>query len=75
MGAAARAGLSTHVTLFDMECFPPHALAAGEGGDEAEGLLDLWTTLTAQPDPPDAVADVAEAHQRRTGRDRNGVNE
>jgi hypothetical protein len=38
-------GLSTHVTLFDMECFPPHALAAGEGGDEAEALLDLWTTL------------------------------
>ena len=61
-------GLSTHVRLFDLECFPPHALAAGEGGDEADALLDLWTTLTARHDSADAVAYVAEAYHSRTGR-------
>ena len=38
-------GLSTHVALYDLECDPPHAVAVGDGGDEAEALLDLWTTL------------------------------
>jgi hypothetical protein len=40
--------LATHVRLFDMECFPPHPLAAGEGADEADALLALWTMLTGQ---------------------------
>jgi hypothetical protein len=66
--AVLEPGLSTHVTLFDLECFPPHALAAREGGDEAEALLELWTTLTAQGDCPEAVTYVAEAYFRRTGR-------
>jgi hypothetical protein len=55
-------GLSTHVTLFDLECFPPHGLAAGEGADEADALLDLWTTLTGQHESADAVAHVADAY-------------
>jgi len=38
-------GLSTHVTLFDLECFPPHAIAAEEGADEPDALLALWTML------------------------------
>jgi hypothetical protein len=61
-------GLSTHVTLFDLECFPPHALAVGEGGDEADALLDLWTTLRDRKDSADALAHVADAYFRRTGR-------
>jgi hypothetical protein len=61
-------GLSTDVTLFDLECFPPHALAAGEGADEADALLQMWMTLTARDDPSDAMAHVAEACDRRTGR-------
>lgn len=43
-------GLSTHVALFDLECHPPHALAAGEGGDEADALQDLWTVLSDHHD-------------------------
>ena len=61
-------GLSTHVTLVNLECHPPHALATGEGADEADALLDLWTKLTARSEPADAIAIVAEAHHRRTGR-------
>ena len=65
-------GLSTHLTVFDLECFPPHALAAGEGGDEADALLDLWTTLRDRNDSADALAHVAEAYHRRTGRQPGG---
>ena len=61
-------GLSTHVTLFDLECFPPHAVAAGEGGDEADALLDLWTTLGDRNDSADALTHVADAYHKRTGR-------
>ena len=61
-------GLSTHVTLFDMECLPPHALPAGEGADEADALLALWETLTNQHESADAIAVVAEAYFKRTGR-------
>jgi hypothetical protein len=60
-------GLSTHVTLFDFQCFPPHAVAAGEGADEAEALLDLWTSLTAQHGSAEGIAYVAAAYERRTG--------
>ena len=66
-------GLSTHVTLFDFECFPPHALAVGEGGDEADALLDLWTALRGHNDSADAVAYVAAAYSRRTGREPDSV--
>ena len=61
-------GLSTHVTLFDLQCFPPHPIAAGQGGDEADALLELWTALPGQHASADAVAYVAEAYSRRTGR-------
>ena len=61
-------GLSTHVTLFNLECHPPHALATGEGADEADALLDLWTSLPAQHATTDAVAYLAGAYERRTGR-------
>ena len=60
-------GLFTHVTLFDMECFPPHAIAAGETADEADALLVLWTTLTGHEHSADAMAHGAEAYRRRTG--------
>jgi hypothetical protein len=60
-------GLSTHVTLFDLECYPPHPLATGEGADEADALLDLWTKLTARSESDEALAIVAGAHHRRTG--------
>ena len=62
-------GLATHVRLFDLECFPPHALAAGEGGDEADALLALWTTLTDQHESADAIAVVAEAYSGSTQAD------
>lgn len=61
-------GLSTHVTLYDLQCDPPHAIAGGEGGDEAEALQDLWTRLTDRAEPVDGGAFVADAYRRRTGR-------
>jgi hypothetical protein len=61
-------GLSTHVTLFDLENHPSHVLAAGAGGDEAEALLDLWTTLTDRNASDAAIDFVAERYHRRTGR-------
>jgi hypothetical protein len=60
-------GLSTHVALFDSTTDPPHVFAVGHGGDEAEALLDLWTTLTDANEPDEAVAYVAAAYRRRTG--------
>ena len=57
---------SRPTSVFDLECFPPHAPAAGEGGDEADALLALWTTLTGQHHSADAMAHVAEAYRRRT---------
>jgi hypothetical protein len=61
-------GLLTHVVLYDPECSPPHTVADGQGGDEAEALLDLWTTLTDRPESVDAIAVAADAYERRTGR-------
>jgi hypothetical protein len=40
----------------------------GHGGDEAEALLDLWATLCDQDAAQDAIAHVAEAFTRRTGK-------
>ena len=45
-------GLPTHVAVYDLECVPPHAIAGGQGGDEAEALQDLWTTLTDRTGRP-----------------------
>lgn len=53
-------GLVTHVTLFDLEPYPPKTVAGGQGPDEAEALLDLWTTLTARRDSADATSLVAD---------------
>ena len=33
--------LSRHVTLFDLERYPPEPVAGGQGADEAEALLGL----------------------------------
>src|SRR5262245_59427401 len=60
-------GLPTGVTLFDLNCAPPHAVAMGQGADEAEALLDLWTTLTKRAESADAIALVADAYYKRTG--------
>jgi hypothetical protein len=51
-------GLSTHVTLYGLQCDRPHRVAVGHGGDEAEALLDLWTTLTDRNESADAIAFV-----------------
>ena len=65
----------THVTLFDEERkVPYHALAVGvmavgHGADEADTLLDLWTTLVDRDEPTEAIAFVAAAYRRRTGRE------
>ena len=48
-------GLSTHATLFDL-VLSAARVAAGEGGDEADALLDLWTTLTGQNESAEAIA-------------------
>ena len=68
-------GLSAFVALYDVQCNPRHAQAVGEGGDEAETLLDLWTTLIDAADSADAVAYAAAAYCKRTGRqpDRTAV--
>jgi hypothetical protein len=66
-------GLSTHVALYDLQCDPPHAAAVGEGGDEAEALLDLWTRLNEPHDFAQAVAYVAAAYRKRTGRQPEGT--
>jgi hypothetical protein len=68
-------GLMTHVTLFDEEQrtapFPlaVGVMAVGHGADEADTLLDLWTTLVDRDEPSDAIAFVAAAYPRRTGRE------
>ena len=67
-------GLTTHVTLFDEErtgSFPlaVGVMAVGHGADEADTLLDLWTTLMDRDEPSEAIAFVAAAYRRRTGRE------
>lgn len=61
-------GLETHVALYDLEPFPPAAVASGRGADEAEALFDLWTLLTLRPEFLEAIPVVTEAYERRTGR-------
>ena len=69
-------GLSTHVAVYDLECVPPHAIAVGEGGDEAEALLDLWNTIRDHSESAEASTFVAAAYERRTGRQtRTSANE
>jgi len=45
-----------------------HQIADGEGADEIETLLNLWTRLTETNASEDAIACVASAYQRRTGK-------
>ena len=71
LGAGARA--ATHVTLSDLECFPPIGRRRRQGRDEAQALLELWTTLTDQHNSADAVGCVADAYFRRTGRQPDSV--
>ena len=61
-------GLTTRVTLYDAERHPDHLLAVGHGGDEPDTLLDLWTTLIDRGEPAEAIACVADAYTRRTGK-------
>jgi len=61
-------GLETHAVLYDAERHHDHVLAMGHGGDEADALLDLWTTLVDHKAPQEAIAHVAWAFTKRTGR-------
>jgi hypothetical protein len=62
-------GLLTHVMLFDQTNSTHSPLASGHGGDEADALLDLWTTLIERNGSSiDAISFVADAYMRRTGR-------
>jgi hypothetical protein len=61
-------GLTTRVTLHDLERHPNHVVGVGHGGDEADTLLDLWTTLTDRGEPGEAIDYVTAAHTRRTGK-------
>jgi hypothetical protein len=60
-------GLSTHVTLIDFESHSSHVVDMGQGGDEADALLDLWTTLSDRHAATEAIAFVAECYYRRAG--------
>ena len=67
-------GLTTHVTLFDEERtgslpLSVGVMAVGHGADEADTLLDLWTTLVDRDEPSEAIEFVATAFRRRTGRE------
>jgi hypothetical protein len=66
--------LPTPGALFDLRTTFPELIAESEGGDEAETLLNLWTTLTDSSASADAIAFVADAYYRRTGdsRERTG---
>ena len=61
-------GLPTHAALYDLQPTLPELIAESEGGDEAETLLSLWTTLSDRGASADAIAYVADAYTRRTGR-------
>lgn len=60
--------LSHDVAALSFQCDRPYGVAVEQGGDEAEALLDLWTTLTDRAESADATAFVAQAYHRRTGR-------
>ena len=60
-------GLTTHVTLYDLERHPNHVVGVGHGGDEADTLLDLWTALIDRDEPGEAIDHVAAAYTRRMG--------
>ena len=62
-------GLLTNVTLFDSRTTAgAQPISHGEGADETETLLNLWTSLTDTNALEDAIACVASAYQRRTGK-------
>ena len=61
-------GLATHVTLHDGERHPDPVLAIGQGADEPEALLDLWTRLVQQGESEEALMLVADAFAMRTGK-------
>ena len=58
-------GLPTHAALFDLQPTFPGLIAESEGGDEAETLLSLWTTLIDRSASLDAIAFAAGAYFRR----------
>jgi hypothetical protein len=55
-------GLPMHAALFDFQGPFPEQVAEAEGGDEAETLLTLWTTLLERQASTDAHA--GGIHQR-----------
>jgi hypothetical protein len=69
VGAAARTGLETHVTLYDLAGATPHTVGASQGLDEADTLLELWRILTTDhTHATEAIGYVAEVYASRTGR-------
>ena len=47
----------------------PHSVRAVVHGADEELLLDLWTTLIDRGDPEAAIAFVATAYAKRTGKE------
>ena len=60
-------GLPTHAALFDLQGASAELMAESEGGDEAETLLKLWTTLTERKASAEATAFLAELSIHRGG--------
>jgi hypothetical protein len=59
-------GLMTHATLLDLSK-QSSPVAVGYGSDEADTLLDLWTTLIDRDEDAAGIAYVAAAYTKRTG--------
>jgi len=63
MDPSDRSGTSYGRHVVRSEVRSPHAVARRQGGDEAEALLDLWTTLTDRVESADAITFVAQAYE------------
>jgi hypothetical protein len=59
------------MSLLDRERPAPYVLAVGHGADKAHALLNLWGTLNESSAVTEAIAYVAAAYTRRTGKTPN----
>ena len=56
------------MTLYDSDQHTDHIVGVGHGGDDADTLLDLWTTLIDRDERSEAAAYVAAAYTKRAGK-------